>query len=178
MFVIKILKQYWVDGDPDNTDDLCSHGLIYLKINDMVITDEKDDDWTVSTTALQLLRTLKTDRELNSDEPMIQHCGQLGFCGCPISIDWSTKLKDDKIVISDIQKVLTTNETDVIKYDLAQTEIDISLYAKFVLCFSEEVIKFFKNHKPVIDDEYDRELNISFWEEYNKLFKELNNKFV
>jgi hypothetical protein len=39
---------------------LCSHGKIYLKVYEKIITDDsKDDDWTTSTAALMLLRSLK-----------------------------------------------------------------------------------------------------------------------
>lgn len=48
---------------------------------------------------------------------MIQHCGQLGMIGCPISIDWTVEHDFDKIVIIDIKKYPETDNNKVIKYE-------------------------------------------------------------
>ena len=74
-FRIRILDQYWITKDSDNKTDLCSHGLINLKINESTISDESDDDWTISTAGLMLLRTVESDHTDNNIYPVIQHCG-------------------------------------------------------------------------------------------------------
>lgn len=170
MFEIKILDQYWIDKEKDNQDDLCSHGLLFIKINDTIITDEKDDDWTISTTALQLLRTIENNHDLKTDSPIVQHCGQIDFLGCPISINWESINKGDTIIISRAQKLLETNEKYTIYFNGLETVINKKSYIDEVINFTEIVIDFFKGHNPEIEDELDRKNYILFWEELNQLY--------
>ena len=113
-FKIRILDQYWITKNPDNRTDLCSHGLIDLRINNICISDETDDDWTISTTGLMLLRTVESDHDVDGPYPIIPHCGQLGMIGCPISIDWTVEHQGDEIIVKDIKKYPTTDEREVI----------------------------------------------------------------
>ena len=57
-FKLKILSQSWIGDYPEDRHDYCTQGKIYLKIGDNVISDEDDDEWTISTTALGLLRSI------------------------------------------------------------------------------------------------------------------------
>ncbi len=38
-FELRILSQSWISDEPDDRSDLCTHGKIYLRIGDNVITD-------------------------------------------------------------------------------------------------------------------------------------------
>ena len=58
-FNIKVLRQHWIKDDgKDNPEDLCSHGEVYLKIGDKEIANKESGSWTLSSTALYLMRTL------------------------------------------------------------------------------------------------------------------------
>lgn len=107
-FEIKILALHWVQYKDDPTD-LCAHGQIYVRIADEVIADKKDTggDWTLSSTALFLLRTL--DRDYTPGDfysQLVPHCGfnmfpekdgkSVTIGGCPSGLD----------CISDMQEIL------------------------------------------------------------------------
>jgi hypothetical protein len=170
MLEIKILKQYFLGNQENKQSDLCSHGLILLKINDKIISDEKDDDWTISTSALQLLRTIDNTHNIDIDYPIIQHCGGIKLLGCPISINWESINKGNYINISKVHKCPTTNTKDKIGYPDAEISINKNIYVKEIMHFAEQVIDFFNGHNPIIEDEYDRNNYKLFWEELNHLY--------
>jgi len=62
-FKIDIVDHHWIDHDPNNETDKCSHGLFILTIGDTKILTQEDDidDWTTSTSVLKLLRTIEND---------------------------------------------------------------------------------------------------------------------
>lgn len=107
---------------------------------------------------------------MNTDYPIVQHCGQIDFLGCPISIDWESINQGDTIRISKVQKLLETNEKYTINYAGLETVIDKRSYIKEVNDFTENVIDFFKGHNPEIDDELDRKNYNLFWEELKQLY--------
>jgi hypothetical protein len=175
MFEIKILDQYWIDKEEDNQDDLCSHGLLFIKVNDTIITDEKDDDWTISTTALQLLRTIDSNHNINPDYPIVQHCGQLEFAGCPISIDWESMVFDNSIKISKVQKLRETNEKYTIYFPGLESMIPKNSYIDEVINFTDNVINFFKGHNPKFENDFDKNNYNLFWQELNQLLNKYKN---
>lgn len=59
-FDIKILDLHWIKNIDDPTD-LCAHGYVFVKIGDEVVADRDSLDFTVSATALYLMRTLKNN---------------------------------------------------------------------------------------------------------------------
>ena len=170
-FKIRVLEQYWITKNPDNKTDLCSHGLISLKINDNCISDENDDDWTISTAGLMLLRTVESDHHVNDTYPIIQHCGQLGMIGCPISIDWTVTHQEGEVIITDIKKYPTTDEKDVVEYKNVIARIEKIKYTREVVRFCDSIKDFFKEKDRDFQDDYDRQKWESFWQEFNKLLE-------
>ena len=166
-FALKILEQYWIDKDPNNDTDLCSHGKIYLRINSQEILTESDDDWTVSTSALLLLRTLFQDY----DEPqLILHCGMLLLLSCPISITWLVEHKGKKVCIDKVRKNPTTNTSDTIEFPNASVELELREYAFAIWNFSEDVVDFFRKEKErKFFDDHDKIGYERFWIELNEL---------
>src|SRR5512139_3816193 len=86
-FNIQILNQYWENQEDDNLYDLCSHGEMLLTINGIDVITQQDGEWTLSTSALHLLRSIFSDMQ-GENIPMILHCGMLLMIGCPISVSW------------------------------------------------------------------------------------------
>lgn len=76
-FDIKVLRQHWIkDDENDNPEDLCSHGEVYLRIGDKEISNEKSGSWTLSSTALYLMRTINENYEPNKyASQLIPCCG-------------------------------------------------------------------------------------------------------
>jgi hypothetical protein len=58
-FEIKILDLHWINNTHDDPNDMCAHGHVYLKIGNDILSSQNSESWTVSATALYLLRTLK-----------------------------------------------------------------------------------------------------------------------
>jgi hypothetical protein len=174
IFELKLLSQNWIDDNPKNTTDLCSHGMIYLRINGEEILTEQDGEWQVSTSALSMLRSIFPD--CNKDNPpMIQCCGMILMTGCPISVDWTVIHKNDSIILDSIYKCPTVNEEDRIYYfnEGHEIEVDKTEYVQEILCFSEAVYNFFTKSKPrSIEDKTDKKLFESFMIEFTQLIKD------
>ncbi len=97
-FDIKIIDLHWIKNVDDPTD-LCAHGHVYLKIGDHVVSDKATGDWTLSSTALSLLRTIENDYEKDGySNQLLPCCGHFFIAddvletvlvqGCDTGIDW------------------------------------------------------------------------------------------
>ncbi|MCM2982475.1 hypothetical protein M3599_16235 [Niallia circulans] len=173
-FKINIKKQYWL-GSTDSEEDLCSHGEIYLKVNDTVITQSGiDEEWGISESALALLRTLDNDYLCapEEDEGLILHgCGLILMTSCPISIHWTVKHCGDDVFLSDFVKFTSTdNQSGSIYYPDLKVKLSRNEY-KFQVCqFAIEAREFFRSSKEKrISDDFDKNMYDEFWSEYNQL---------
>ncbi len=174
-FEINVLEQYWIDKIPNNVTDLCSHGLLSIKVNDVIITGEHDKDWTLSTAGLTLLRTLNNNFiSENNHYPLIQHCGQLGMIGCPIHITWDVFHNEENVVLKNFEKLLTTNENDVISFKNLEITLPIIKYRREVVRFADSIKNFFIKAKKEILDNYTQNEYESFWNEFDRLLE--NNR--
>jgi hypothetical protein len=96
MVELKVLNLHWLENT-EAERDLCAHGSVYLKIGDIVFSEEKPDDWTVSATAYYLLKALKENHDGSSEFQLIPCCGftmweigeekELYICHCGIGIN-------------------------------------------------------------------------------------------
>ena len=143
------------------------HGAVYLKIRDKLVSDGKDSDWTVSTAAFFLLKTLRHDHAIADNRPLIPHCGHtmwpiatepdgLYLSGCDIGIDWDLQHSGDTIIHK------FSNEVFV--------ETDFEDWRSAVCRFSDEIYAFFITAYPKrIDDDDDRrgfELFMKLWRQF------------
>jgi hypothetical protein len=97
-FEIKIIDLHWIKNE-DDPRDLCAHGHVYLKIGDEIISDKETGDWTLSSTALSLMRTIESDYKKDDyGNQLLPHCGHFFIAddknetvtiqGCDTGIDW------------------------------------------------------------------------------------------
>ena len=173
---MRILKQYWLSGEPDEPEDLCSHGLIFLKVDDVVVSDESDKDWGISESALALLRSTRYGHphqyEDRIAEPyLIYHgCGAMLMMGCPISITWDAEHSQGEVNLSKFKKCPTTNEKDAIEYQGLQVSLALSCYAQQVYDFASQAKRLFQcvrrrvRNNELWEGEYE-----GFWKEYDEL---------
>jgi len=173
-FEIRILNQHWVAQEEKyKPNDLCSHGGIYLRIGDKVLSNDKGDVWTTSSTGLYLMKTLFSDYRVGDfSSQLIPCCGHLFMAnedfdrveilGCGNGIDWNIKH------IGNTQINHTTLD------GLAVT-IDKKEYSKIVCEFVNQVEKFYANSAPKIlpEDEFDRKGYEAFWREWKLLKKKI-----
>ena len=101
-FEIRPLQLNWVH-DSDGVNDLCVHGLLFLRIGNTIVSDAEDGEWTLSAVALNLLRTLNPNYEGPEDfvvpccgEPQ-SHNGKLSLSGCNQGIYWKIINNGDTI---------------------------------------------------------------------------------
>ena len=111
-FEIEITSQGWLDVPDAEHEDLCSHGDVRLVIGGRVIAaGDGSGDYTISTSALALLRTLESDHGLGPrvvPTALVMHCGMLDMVSCPEGIDWSVSHRDGRVLLADVVK----NETE------------------------------------------------------------------
>jgi len=174
-FKIKILNQHWME--PSKLD-LCSHGEIYIKVNDYIITqDGLGEEWGIIESALALLRTVNNDYECDpeNEEGLILHgCGTMLMTGCPISIHWSVKHLNDQVILSNFIKIKSTSlETGIIRFPVDEIVLSNQLYNEQIVSFALKAKSFFNQSKKQISDEYDQEMYLKFWEEYDSLLNNL-----
>jgi hypothetical protein len=171
-FEIEIIDQHWIDGDPDNTTDMCSHGIFRISINGQTVLSAEDgvDDWTTSTSVLRLLRTIDDDFQYDRDFGIILHCGMIEMISCPIALDWLLWHEDDVVWIKDIKKYLTTNDADVIEYPNLTASIPLKEYKNEIAKVALQVKEFFATSKPrKYYNDQERLDNIKFWSEFDSL---------
>lgn len=173
-FVIKIVNQQWLDEEYANLD-LCSHGEIHLNVGGQIITQPGvNEEWGISESALALLRTIEKDYVIESDydEGLIYHgCGCILMLGCPISIHWNVKHRDEQVILSDFVKFTTTNpDVGDVRYPGLEVKISKEEYRRQIISFALEAKKLFENsEEKQITDEFDQKIYEDFWEEYNEL---------
>ena len=179
-FSIKILNQSWLDSDLSHTD-LCSHGEFEIIIDNQIIVDEKDKlDWTISTSALSLLRSIQPyEHEQGRYCEKILHCGQLLMLNCPCCIDWNLTYEEDKVTLKNVFKQFSVRTEDVIYFKDINIKIDREKYAREILSIAEEVKHFFENQpQRIFYDEWESLSYDSFWLEFNELFTKGKQKYI
>ena len=163
---LKPVSLHWLEGS-DPFQDCCVHGGVYLKIGDIIVSDGKDLDWTVSAAAFPLLRSTLRDYNVSERRPLIPHCGHtmwpvdeepdgLYLGGCDIGISWTIRHEG--------------NQTIHEFYDGEKVIISVQDWRNVVCNFSDEVRRFFVTAWPKrIDDEFDEkgfQLFMKLWKQY------------
>jgi hypothetical protein len=167
-FDLKIIDLHWLEN-VDDRYDLCAHGHVYLKIGDQIVSDKEANDWTLSSTALSLLRTIESDYEKDHySNQLLPCCGHFFIPddkgetviiqGCNTGIDWKIIHAKD-------------NQVRHILKNGAEVTIDDSVYKNIVIDFADQVEHFFKESRPKIipKDKFDRKGYLTFWKEWRNL---------
>ena len=157
-------QMHWIENS-DPFTDLCVHGGVYFAIDQYVVSDGTDVEWTVSTAAFNLLRTPTIDHPLIGKEALIPHCGfnmwpsesepdGLYMPNCDLGINWSIKHEADRVI----------HEFK----DGTQITTGLPEWKPEVCRFADKVWEFMHTAWPkVINDEQDREgfeLFLSLWQ--------------
>jgi hypothetical protein len=173
-FQIDIVDQHWIDNDPNNTDDMCSHGTFLININGVEIVSKSDDaEWTTNTSTLRLLKTIDENYIEDSNPGLILHCGQIEMLSCPISISWNVIHSKDTVRVSHIKKYLTTSKEEVIEFPGLIAEIPKMEYKNEIVKVAHQVKAFYASSKRrKYFDEEERIQNIKFWVKFDSLFSQ------
>ncbi|WCN38805.1 hypothetical protein [Aneurinibacillus uraniidurans] len=175
-FELRILKQYWLG---DESEDLCSHGEIVLRVRNLMISSEEDGEWNISESALALLRTVVADfpcdqipkyyvEGIQDEEYLIFHCGCY-MMFCPMNIGWQVKHENAHVLLTDFKK----NEGSI-KFHNLEIKVPLSIYANEIYTFAIEAKQLYEGHqKKLIDNELFQGQYHQFWEEYNELLEQV-----
>ena len=171
MVELKALNLHWLE-DTDTERDLCAHGSVYLKLDDEIVSEANPTDWTVSTAAYYLLKTLKENHNTAENAHLIPHCGftmwemsenkELYIGGCDTGIDWNISHSEGKVI------------HEIAKGKFIETSFDE--WRNAVCDFSDEVMRFYEISSPkIVDDEADKKGFELFMREWKKLREEAFN---
>jgi hypothetical protein len=167
-FDLKILDLHWINNE-DDPNDLCAHGHVYLKIGNEIVSDKESGDWTLSSTALSLMRTIDKDyKKNNNDNQLLPCCGHFIIAddqgenvtiqGCGNGIDWTIIHHSNGTV----EHVTEKGEKGII------TNED---YRKLISGFADKVEQFYKDSKSktIPEDDFDKKGYLIFWKEWKRL---------
>jgi len=167
-FEINIIDIHWLKNI-DERNDLCAHGFLYLKIGDEIVSNKETGNWTLSSTALSLLRSIDSDYTKGDyANQLLPCCGHFFIAdeneqtviiqGCETGIDW-------KIIHVDANKIKHVLENG------KEITIDKEIYKQIVFDFADKVEQFYIESEPknIPEDEFDRKGYLTFWKEWKRL---------
>ena len=166
-FELEILDLHWIDNE-DNPNDLCAHGHVFVQIGNEVIADQDSPSFTVSSTALYLMRTIQDNyKKEDYASQLLPCCGHffmvdgdshVSIMGCGNGIDW-------EILHVSNNKVKHISESG------QEITIDIKEYKKKVFDFADQVEQFYKTSKAKVmpEDDFDKNGYQTFWKEWKIL---------
>ncbi len=171
MIELKVQDFQWVKGSEDDPQDQCAHGRVQLKINNTEFVKPEDGIWTVSASALYLLRTLSenhtVENPVSEGNFLFPCCGfnvwlrgirfKVLCMGCPNGVDVEVLHHDDMILI---------------RSSTGSERVPKSEWASAVLGFVDSVRDFYRASLPkiTIDDEFDRQGWAAFWQEWSERY--------
>ena len=168
-FELKIIRHHWVKDDGINDrEDLCSHGVLFIRIGKEILSDENTGSWCTTAAGLHLMRTLYADYDPGDYAgQLIPCCGHFiipnvdgiraDVHGCFTGIDW--------IVNHDEGMVELITESGI------KTTIPLEDYKKVILEFANSVETFYGNPKLKVlpEDELEKNGFELFWNEWHSL---------
>ncbi|MEK3732016.1 MULTISPECIES: hypothetical protein [Paenibacillus] len=180
-FELKIVHQHFLTQE---LEEPCSHGPIYLKVNDVMISSEDDGDWVINEAALALMRTVRYGfpnplaappryyPEGIKEETLINCCGAY-MLFCSSYIKWNVTLNGDEVTLSHFVK------NDHVDYrDLAVT-LPLAEYATIVYAFAEQASDFYigkdvdAGGMELFEGQYGQ-----FWQEFEEHMKYIKEKYI
>lgn len=170
-FNIDLLKIHWLDNF-DDPDDRCAHGKIRVTIGDEIVADNSanpNDWWTLSATALHLLRTLESNHTKTNP---------VAACLVPGEGHHIDHHENNPVVHIETAYPMVsgrnwwvTHLDNKVRLETAtghSISIPFDDYKQQVLSFVDKVEAFYNNSKPKNspDNKYDREAYTKFWTEW------------
>ena len=163
LFELKLLDWYWVNESKDNSEDLCLHGNVYVRIDSDVAANSYS--CTVSASGLYLLRSILSDHT-SECEHMFPCCGHfmipaddlasVDISGCPNGIQLLVTHVDNDV------KITTEADNDVF--------VPLEEYKEIIKPFVQEIEQIYKQYPRTLPkDEFERNGYAAFWNEWRGL---------
>lgn len=158
----------WVRGPEDDPNDQCAHGRLLFRVNDIEFVKPEEGIWTVSASALYLLRTLTENHTAGNSVAegnlLFPCCGFMVFptgdrftaicLGCTNGIDLEIVHQGNMISIN------SSVGSEIIRE---------SEWISAVLDFTDSVRKFYQSSLPKVDieDAFENQGWAAFWQEWD-----------
>lgn len=168
-FKLELLTTHWI-SEQETHRDLCAHGQVRVIIGDEIVSDQTGDEgWTISTTALLLLRTLQRNhtKENPVGDQLIPCCGhffvfdkgmyEVYIGSCPTGINWEVKHNQETVRLETERGTIA--------------EISFLAYKNQVLDFVDKVEQFYNTSpkKNLPTDEWEKKGYLQFWKEWHEI---------
>jgi hypothetical protein len=171
MITLSADRLHWIrDDGSDEPSDLCAHSPVTCQIDDQVIAQPEDGDWTISASAIFLLRALGRDhtKESKVGDQIFPCCGhgifdvgepEVVICGSPSGIDFEIRHTDTTFQLStEDGRVIIVPKDD---------------WRNAVLRYSDQVMEFYDRSAPKEpSDETDRKGFAAMMSEWRRLRQE------
>jgi len=171
--MIKLIVQefQWVRGKEDDPEDKCAHGRVLFQVNDTIFV-KPDDVWTVTTSALYLLRTITENHTI--EDPVSETNFLFPCCGF---IVWPAGERFEVLCMGccngvDVE-IIHHQGMVMVKSPAGSEEVSESEWTAAVLGFVNSVQAFYDTSAPKVDikDEFDRQGWEAFWQEWEKRYQ-------
>jgi hypothetical protein len=173
MQMIKLLVQelQWIKGSKDDPEDHCAHGRVFFTVNETEFVKPDDGVWTVSASALYLLRTLTENHTAENsvaDGYLFPCCG---FVVLPIGGRFKVLCLGcmNGIELEIIHQV----DTVTINSSAGSEVVPKTEWTRAVLDFTDSVRQFYRSSLPkvAIEDEIDKLGWATFWQEWDERYR-------
>ncbi len=167
MIVLRPTNLHWINGSLDDTADLCAHSPVDFRIGESVLVKPSDGEWTVSASALYLLRSLSQPhtKQKPITEFLFPCCGDgifevegqddVQIVGCNSGINFEVLQIDDEVILT--------------LQDGTQYRVAISDWRKAVRDFSDSVRAFYATSSPKQpEDDWEQESFRKFLAEWSR----------
>jgi hypothetical protein len=175
MITLKAHDLTWIKGTSDDPKDYCAHSHVEFRVNGTTFVKPEDGRWTVSATALYLLRTLSFDHTVKNSLAegnfLFPCCAfsvwpikdkfEVICMGCPNGVDIEVRHREGKVILSSPAGNETVTESE---------------WTHTVLYFVSTVRSFYDMSSPKIkiEDEFDYKGWKAFWEEWEQRVANVN----
>jgi hypothetical protein len=146
VLILRPVSLHWIRGDADDAADLCAHSPVDFSVDGHRLVTPEQGDWTVSASALYLLRTLSEPhtRDRRVGDQLFPCCG---FCM------YETPESDDVLVIGcpngiDVWVERVGEDVRLSGSDAAVQSVTFDEWRRAVCAFSDEVRAFFRRASP------------------------------
>jgi hypothetical protein len=136
-----------------------------------VISEGTDaEEYGISESAMALLRTLDSDhsRRRPVAERLVFHgCGLILMMGCPVGIDWSVSHLAGRVLIDDVVRYDSVEESDALRFPGLATELSEDEYREQIVAFAVQAKKPFQGTIKEFEDDLERQQYEKFWKEFD-----------
>jgi hypothetical protein len=149
----------WITGSKDDPEDQCAHGFVQFEINHTKFVRPEDGTWTVSASALYLLRTLSEDHTIIN--PVSEGNFLFPCCGFNVWVTKESRFKVECLGCSngiDVE-IIHRGDNILFRSSAGSEYLSKSEWQSAVVGFVDDVQNFYQLSSPKvrIRDKTDRE---------------------